>query len=134
MSVLQYAVVSGLSLGLVSSALAEDYPSGIAKSDPSAIKAWRAIVPVQFRKQGWIYSFDGVENPIQNVTLHGKPFLAGNVCIPHDCGGNFVAFLVAKDGGEAFGELASEELRVKQRYFGAPDAEERKLLDRLINQ
>ena len=136
MSILPYAFVSGLalSLSLASPALAQQYPSGIAKSDPAAMRAWRAIVPAQFRKYEWIYSFGGVETPIQDVTLHGKPFLSGNVCIPHDCGGNFVALLLAKDGSEAYGELASDTLRVKQRYFGTPDAEARGLLDKLISQ
>jgi hypothetical protein len=136
MSILPYAWVSGFALSLcaASLALAQEYPSGIAKSDPVAIRAWRAIVPPEFRKQGWIYSLQGTETPIQNTSLHGKPSLSGSLCIPHDCGGNFVAFLIANDGSEAYGELASETLRVKQRYFGAPDAEARAALDKLVNQ
>jgi hypothetical protein len=46
----------------------------------------------------------------------------------------FRRVLLAKDGGEAFGELSSDTLGAKNRYFGTPDAEVRGLLDKLINQ
>jgi hypothetical protein len=115
-------------------ALAEEYPFDIAKNHPAAMKAWRAVVPADLRKQAWIYKFEGTAGPIDTVTMNGQVFLHGSICIPHDCGGNFVAFLIARDGGEAYGELASSTLGVKQRFFGAPDAEARELLDRALSQ
>jgi hypothetical protein len=115
-------------------ALAQDYPFDIVKQRPAAIKSWRSVVPTEYRKRAWIYSLDGTSGPVETVTVHDKVFLFGSVCIPHDCGGNFIAFLIARDGGEAFGELASETLGVKQRYFGAPDAEARGLLDKKISE
>lgn len=115
-------------------ALPQDYPFDIAKVDPAALSAWRAVVPRQYRHQAWIYSFAGVAGPLQRVTLRHKVFYYGSVCIPHDCGGNFVAFLIAVDGSQASGLLASQTLRVKRLYFGAPDAEARGLLERKIRE
>ena len=114
--------------------VAQDYPFDIAKADPAALSAWRAVVPRQYRRQAWIYSFAGVAGPLQRVTMRHKVFYYGSVCIPHDCGGNFVAFLVAADGSEAAGLLASQTLGVKHQYFGAPDAEARSLLERKIGK
>jgi len=48
--------------------------------------------------------------------------------------GNSVAFLLAKDGDEAFGELSSDTLGAKNRYFGTPDAEVRGLLDKQLKE
>jgi hypothetical protein len=129
------AILAGLALCLAAApALTQEYPFDVAKHYPSAMRSWQAIVPADFRKQVWIYRLDGTSGDMENVTLHGRVFLYGSVCIPHDCGGNFVAFLVAKDGGEAFGALASNTLGVTHRFFGAPDAEARDLLDRKLAQ
>lgn len=116
------------------SALAQNYPSDIAKSEPSAFAAWRAITPSEYRRLTWIAKLSGVETPLERVVVHGKGFYYGSVCIPHDCGGNFVAFLVATDGSEAFGLLASRSLGVRHRWFGAPDAEARRLLQQKISE
>jgi len=106
-------------------ALAQEYPFDISKRDPAAMKSWREIIPAVFRRQPWIVNFNGTAGPIDTVTIHSRVFYYGKVCIPHDCGGNFVAFLVARGGGEAFGALASETMGVRHQYFGAPDAEAR---------
>jgi hypothetical protein len=120
-----------LAIGCAGAALARDYASDLMKTNPAAERSWRAIVPAEFRSRTWIYRLSGVETPVEALNLHGRPFFAGNVCIPHDCGGNFVAFLIAADGREAFGELDSEALGVKHRYFGAPDEAAKAVLDKL---
>ncbi|MCI4680044.1 inhibitor of vertebrate lysozyme family protein [Rhodoblastus acidophilus] len=122
-----------LALTPLCGARAQTYPPEIAKAAPAALAAWRAITPRAYRREPWIARLDGVSTPLERVTMHGKPFYYGAVCIPHDCGGNFVSFLIALDGSDAYGLLASQTLGVRHRWFGAPDAEARGLLQRKIN-
>jgi hypothetical protein len=96
------------------------------------MRSWRAVVPPEFRRIAWIANFDGTAGPIDTVTVHSRIFYYSDVCLPHNCAGNLVAFLIAKGGGEAYGGLASGAIGVQHRYFGAPDAEARQLLDQRL--
>ncbi|MDI9847939.1 Ivy family c-type lysozyme inhibitor [Rhodoblastus sp. 17X3] len=114
------------------SARAQDYPHDLAKTTPAAFAAWRGVTPLEYRNKAWIGQLNGVSTPMERVTMRRRPFCYGSVCMPHDCGGNFVAFLIAVDGSEAAGLLASQSLGVGDRWFGAPDAEARALLRKKI--
>jgi len=131
---LSHTLAAVLVLTGISIARAQNYPFEIAKADPAAMAAWRRIVPEDYRKQAWIASLDGTAGPLERVSMRGKIFLYGKTCIPHDCGGNFAAFLIAVDGAEASGLLASQTLGVGHRYFGTPDAEARGLLERKVQE
>ncbi|WP_294534022.1 Ivy family c-type lysozyme inhibitor [uncultured Rhodoblastus sp.] len=133
-SALSPALAAVLLLTGISAAGAQNYPYEIAKANPAAMAAWRRIVPADYRKQAWIAALEGTAGPLERVSMRGKVFLYGKTCIPHDCGGNFAAFLIAVDGAEASGLLASQTLGVGHRYFGAPDAEARGLLERKIRE
>jgi hypothetical protein len=111
------------------SAAAQDYPYDLARKNPKALKAWQAIAPSEYKREAWISGLNGTSPPMESVSFGGKPAIAGNVCKPHDCGGNFVVFVIARDGSVAVGALSSETLRVKRRYFGPVDPEARRLLD-----
>lgn len=113
---------------------AQSYPSDIARSNSLAFAAWRGIVPPEYSQQPWIASLAGTGSPIDRLTLNQKIFYYGKACIPHDCPGNFAAFLIATDGSEAFGLLVSRTLGVGRRYFGAPNGEARVLLERKLRQ
>jgi hypothetical protein len=128
------ALAAVLVLTGISAVQAQNYPFEIAKANPAGMAAWRRIVPDDYRKQAWIAALEGTAGPLERVSMRGKVFLYGKTCIPHDCGGNFAAFLVAVDGAEASGLLASETLGVAHRYFGAPDAEARALLERKVRE
>jgi hypothetical protein len=117
-----------------STARAQSYPAEIARSNSLAFAAWRGIVPAEFSRAPWIASLAGTASPIERVTIDQKIFYYGKVCIPHDCGGNFAAFLIATDGSEASGLLVSRTLGVGHRYFGAPNGDARRLLERKIRQ
>ena len=122
-------------LSLVAAAPArgdELYAFDLTKKNPRAMRTWHGIVPAALKSKGWIYNFNGTSGLVETVTLHGRPFFFGSVCISHDCGGNTVAFLVAQDATEAFGAVGSDDLRIKLRYFGAPDPESQALLDRKL--
>jgi hypothetical protein len=130
-------VLAGVSLPLAAGSLpasAQEYPFEIPKKDPAAMRSWRAVVPGEFHRMSWITNFDGTASPIDTVTLHNRTFYYGEVCMPHNCAGNVVAFLAAKGGREAYGALASDAIGVRHRYFGAPDAEARALLDQKLGQ
>ncbi|MBK9082864.1 MAG: hypothetical protein IPL88_12690 [Rhizobiales bacterium] len=110
---------------LAAPALAADiYPFDLPKKHPAAAAAWRKIVPKAYARVGWVAKFQGVGTPMDAVSLDGKPFLAGNICKAHDCGGNFVAILVALDGSRAYGLLRSEALKAVDAPFGAPGPKE----------
>jgi hypothetical protein len=116
----------------LSGARAQNYPPDIATATPAAFAAWRTVTPIEYRNKAWIGQLNGVSTPMERIKLRGKPFYYGSVCIPHDCGGNFVAFLIAVDGAEASGLLSSQSLDVRHRWFGAPDSEARALLQKKI--
>jgi hypothetical protein len=115
-------------------AWAQDYPHDLGKMAPTAFAAWRAIIPAEYRQKIWIGQLTGVSTPMERVKMRGKPFYYGSVCMPHDCGGNFVGFLIAVDGAEASGLLNSQALGVSHRWFGTPDAEARALLQKKIGE
>jgi hypothetical protein len=117
-SVFSCALVLCLNLAPIPPACAQGYPYEIASSNSLAFNAWRGIIPPEYRKQA----------------LRQKIYYYGKVCIPHDCSGNFVAFLIAADGSDASGLLASRTLGVGRRYFGAESGQARVLLERKIRQ
>jgi hypothetical protein len=91
-TVLVCAAIIFLTLELIPAGHAQSYPDEIARSNSLAFNAWLGIVPPEYRKQAWIASLDGTAGPLDRLTLRQKIFYYGKVCIPHDCGGNFVAF------------------------------------------
>jgi hypothetical protein len=92
------------------------------------LKRWSSIVPQRYADYRWIKYLDGTTAPVDRVIIAGRSFVLGSVCWPHNCGGNFVAFLVAVDGSEAYGMLRSAELNVADEIFGSPDENKRKML------
>jgi hypothetical protein len=130
----------GLVVGLfygwaaASAASAQTYPFDIARSNSLAFGAWQRIVPGEYRTLSWIAALDGTGGPIERVTIREKQFYAGKVCLPRDCGGNYVAFLIASDGSAASGLINSRALGVGHRFFGSPDHEARHLLDFAIRR
>ena len=115
------------------SASAQEYIFDAVKSNPALLKAWHKIVPKYLKTNDWIYSFGGVSNPVDVVTVHGKRFYLGWVCQPHDCSGNSATFLIAVDGSEAQGAVSSVNLGYKMKWLGAPDQEQRQLLQSKID-
>ena len=130
------ALLGALAAALFGQAIAtaEDYAFDLRKAHPAAFAAWTKIVPGMYRKNDWIARLDGTTGPMEQVTMRGRVFFYGSVCQPHDCAGNDVAFLAAEDGSAAYGMLSSDNLGVKQRIFGAPDAEARQLLGAKLAQ
>jgi hypothetical protein len=133
-SVGSFALIFCLTLESISTLRAQGYPYEIARNNSLAFNTWLGIVPPEYRKQGWIASLDGTAGPLDRLTLRQKIYYYGKVCMPHDCGANFVAFLIATDGSEASGLLKSRTLGVGHRSFGAPNGEARVLLERKIRQ
>ena len=107
---------------------AQTYIFDLLQSEPVILKAWTRIIPKDLRRQKWISRFEGPSTPLDTVRVGRKTFYLGWVCIPHDCGGNGTAFLIATDGSEAHGAVSSTTLGIRLRYLGAPDAEQRELL------
>jgi hypothetical protein len=134
MRAISFFAIALIASAPLSAARAQSYPAEIARSNSLAFAAWRGIVPPQFSRQPWIASLAGTASPMERLTIDQKIFYYGKVCIPHDCGGNSTAFLIATDGSEAFGLLVSRTLGVGRSYFGAPHGEARRLLERKIRQ
>jgi hypothetical protein len=129
-------VARGMIAGLVLAGVAvpgmaaDEFAYDLDKSHQPAMRAFQTIVPARYRKAAWVYRFSGTTSPMQTVEVGGRPFWLGEVCKPHDCGGNEVAFLIAKDGAVAYGLLRSVELTQSQDVaFGDPDPAARKLMD-----
>ena len=122
-----------LSSALAGAANAQEYIFDATKSNPTLLKAWHKIVPKDLRAHDWIFNFGGVSNPVDIVTVHRKRFYLGWVCQPHDCSGNSTTFLIAVDGSEAQGAVSSVNLGYKMKWLGAPDQEQRQLLQSNID-
>ena len=111
-----------------------DYIFDILKRRPAMLKSWRWIVPQKYAGQAWIKSLEGTSGPVDRVIVGGKPFVLGSACWPHNCGGNFVAFLIAADGSEAYGMLRSSDLRAQDEAFGSPDETKRRMLTEVLSR
>lgn len=106
----------------------QDYIFAIVKARPAILKSWAWIVPQKYASHRWIKVLEGTSGPVERVVIAAKPFVLGSVCWPHNCGGNFVAFLIAADGSEAYGLLRSADLAADDEAFGNPDAAKRRML------
>jgi len=110
-------------------AFAYEAPEDLWRQRPATFAAWKHVVPKTYRHQQWIVRLFGVTAAsVDTVTIQGKRFYYGQVCKAHDCGGNTVTYLIARDGTAAFGLLCSQSLHVRHQFFGKPDDETRRYL------
>ncbi|HEY9679921.1 MAG TPA: Ivy family c-type lysozyme inhibitor [Drouetiella sp.] len=113
---------------------AENYPFEIKKANRPALRAYQKIVPPKYMAMPWIYTLEGTSPPMSVTKFNGKDYYYGSVCMPHNCGGNDVVFLIAKDGSSAFGLLRSEDLtKGKEVEFGAHNDAAKKLLEKQLS-
>ena len=81
----------------------------------------------------WIYTLEGTSPPMSITKFKGKDFYYGSVCMPHNCGGNNVVFLIAKDASTAYGLLRSDDLtKGKEVEFGVHDNAAKTLMEKLL--
>lgn len=104
------------------------YIDEVVRGDPAILRAWQHIVPKSLARHRWLYALDGVTDDLSLVSIGGKPYYLGWVCIPHDCGGNETAFLIATDASRAMGAVKSATHGIKLRFMGSPDAEAKAIL------
>jgi hypothetical protein len=131
--------VAGLLLAtclLVSPAAASElYGFDIPKRYPKAFATYSGVIPAPYRKIGWVRKLDGTTGPVEQVTVGGVPSVLFWMCEPHNCGGNELAALLAKDGSRAVALLQSTAHTAgKPIVFGTPSSEERALLDRAMQK
>ncbi len=125
--------ISVLCASIGSALAAESYPFEIKKANRAALRAYQKIVPATYMAMPWIYTLEGTSPPMSITKFKGKDFYYGSVCMPHNCGGNNVAFLIAKDASSAYGLLCSENLtKGKEVEFGAHDDAAKKLMEKQI--
>lgn len=129
---MKFAALFALLL-LVAPAMAEQpqYPFELPAKHPAATAAWHKVVPPRFRREDWIFNFQGVASPISAIALSGKPYLLGAMCKPHDCGFNQVSFLIAVDGSRAAARTLFDGKPGPN--FGAPTEAEMSLLRRKMD-
>ena len=108
------------------------YPYDLARQNPAAFAAWRKAVPAPYRRVDWIARLAGTATPMTTTTIDGKPAYAGSVCKPHDCGGNFVAFLIAGDGSSVSGLTRLTTTRPARLSWGAQSPERLRMLESLL--
>ncbi len=112
---------------------AENYPFEIKKANRKALRAYQSIVPGRYMAMPWIYTLEGTSPPMSIVKFKGKDCYFGSVCMPHNCGGNDVVFLIAKDGSSAHGLLCSSDLtKGKEEEFGVHDDAAKKLMEKQL--
>lgn len=114
---------------------AENYPFEIKKANRKALRAYQNIVPAKYMAMPWIYTLEGTSPPMSIIKFKGKDCYYGSVCMPHNCGGNDVIFLIATDGSSAHGLLCSADLtKGKEEEFGVHDDAAKKLMEKQLSQ
>jgi hypothetical protein len=95
-------------------------PTIALEKDAAAGASWHEIVPLRFRRVGWIYDLSGNSSQTKIVAESGRVYALGSVCKPHDCNDNQVAFLIEPGGGNAVGVilLLKDNKPVMVSYFG----------------
>jgi len=102
---------------------------------PAYRKVWNAMLAKEKNIPHWLTVFsrnyDAPATPVQTVTVDGKAYLSGYVCMPHNCPDNALAVM--------FGEKAASVTAVlvengKQRYFGKPGEAMRAALDKAVGK
>src|SRR5204863_3243599 len=92
--------------------------------------AWDAMLKGEKQVAPWVIAFgktyDGVSDPLRNVTVDGDPNIVGWVCKPHDCGGNELYVLFAPDARQAWGMLTTDG--GAPRWLGKPGDTEKGVL------
>jgi hypothetical protein len=109
-----------------------EYIFDIVKRNPRILPAWGWIVPPTYSKEKWVKQLDGTTGPVDRVIVRGKPFYLGSVCKPHECGWNYIVFLISVDGSEVYGMLRSETLNVKGDFFGVPDEDAKRVISKYM--
>ena len=105
----------------------------LSKRYPQLLPSWRRIVPDRYKHYRWIYDLDGTAGLTKLIILHGKPFFVGYVCMPHNCYGNNVVYLLSIDGTESYGTLQSDYLSANNMLFGSPRADMVRVLNYVIS-
>lgn len=108
------------------------YPYDLARKNPAAFAAWRKAVPAPYRRVEWIARLAGTATPMTTTMIDGKPAYAGSVCKPHDCGGNFVAFLIAGDGSSVSGMTRMTTTQPARLRWGVQSPERLRMLESLL--
>ena len=89
-------------------------------------------MPSSYTSDLWVKELQGTTDLVQHIIINQKPFYLGSVCKPHDCGGNYIVFLVAVDGSEAYGMLTSESLNATGLVFGSPNPERQQVMAKMM--
>jgi predicted aspartyl protease len=101
----------------------QGYIFAILQRNPSILHAWERIVPSRYANERWVKELELTAGPVQQIIIKQKPFYLGFGCKPHSCsvdGGNYLVFLLAVDGSEAYGMLTSRSLNAINLFFGSP--------------
>ena len=99
------------------------YIFDILERNPSILHAWERIVPSRYANERWVKELELSAGPVHQIIINQKPFYVDFGCKPHWCsvdGGNYLVFLLAVDGSEAYGMLTSQSLNAINLFFGNP--------------
>ena len=121
---------------IAGTAMAADwYGFDVPKQYPTAYKAYKAVIPPQYKKISWMQRLDGTSGPLKDVEVDGASSVLFWMCEPHNCGGNELAVLARKDGKRATALFQSaDHTGGKRIYFGKPSDAETALLISALSQ
>lgn len=89
-------------LPIVAEARDPGYLSDVPKLYPKAFALWQQSLPRSLPQTKWIARFEGVVSPIRAVTIDGRTWQFGTVCVPHDCGANIMGVLFSQQQDSIF--------------------------------
>jgi hypothetical protein len=102
---------------------------------PAYRKVWNAMLAKEKNIPHWLTVFsrnyDAPATPVETVTVDGKTYLSGYVCMPHNCPDNALAVMFGEKGSSIVGVLIDNR---EVRYFGAPDAAMKAALDKAVGR
>lgn len=115
---------------LMGAAWAQLHPQDLLK-ESSVRAAWQAALRGERfeRQDSWIPRFDGVGSPPTIVRdAAGRSWTVVELCQPRNCSDNKLFVLIDRSASAAWGVQITQN-PARRRYFGAPDAGMRRLLD-----
>ncbi len=105
-----------------------DYPWDLRKKMPVHYQAYLKILPARLKRTAWFGRFDGTGMPIERVTVDGRVYFAGGMCKPHECGDNFLTFMIEADGSRAVAMVKARETNGQIVELGNPTTAERRFM------
>jgi hypothetical protein len=112
--------------------------TALGKAYPAAYAQWQHAAAAAGFNDDWSKDLTGdvVTGALRTITLTGKPYLFGSLCVAHSCGSMESAVMFPQDQSKAFGfvlDTPDGSNQAVQKPVGAPTEAEAACLEKAYN-